>query len=219
MTEQSIHRINYNGDNVTTKRIPGEVKFIKFYKFMKHDTFTYPLSTFLLPPNGSNMFSLVMGNKKLWEIMDRFYKKFGFTIALKPQESTFEIQKQLDNIIFSYPYISTSDTLQRVIFHSIAIESNENSTLIFEEPESHSFPYYTKYLGEKIAFDKTNQYFIATHNPYLLLSILEKVDKSYVNVFITYFKKYQTKLKLLKMNQISELMDHDPFLNLDTFID
>jgi predicted ATPase len=100
----------------------------------------------------------------------------------------------------------------------IAIESNKNSTLIFEEPESHSFPYYTKYLGEKIGFDSTNQYFISTHNPYLLISLLEKVEKNSVNVFVTYFEDYQTKAKLLTSNQISEIMVYDPFFNLKSFI-
>ncbi|MHA1431833.1 MAG: hypothetical protein ACTSRV_15795 [Candidatus Freyarchaeota archaeon] len=49
--------------------------------------------------------------------------------------------------------------------------------LVFEEPEAHAFPYYTKFLAEKIALDTSNQYFISTHNPYFLLSILEKAPK------------------------------------------
>jgi hypothetical protein len=52
--------------------------------------------------------------------------------------------------------------------------TNENSTLVMEEPEAHSFPFYTKYLGERTAKESKNQLFIATHNPYLLTSILEK---------------------------------------------
>ena len=113
------------------------------------------------------------------------------------------------------------DTLQRIIFYSVAIESNKDSTLIFEEPEAHAFPYYTKYLGEKIAFDKTNQYFIATHNPYLLQSIIEKAKMNSVNVIVTYFKDYQTKIKQLNEQQISEIMDMDvdPFFTLDSFLE
>ncbi len=98
------------------------------------------------------------------------------------------------------------------------MESNENSTLVFEEPESHAFPDDTNRFGKKIAFDKTNQYFIATHDPYLLLAILEKAPKDDVNVFITYVRNYQTKVKCLNDDEISELMTYDPFGNLDYLI-
>jgi hypothetical protein len=194
-------------------------KFIKFYRFAKQDKFPQTGSSFLLPPHGSNLFAVVMANRKFRDTMRRFFKNFGFNLVLKPQERTFEIQKQVEDLVFSYPYTLTSETLQRIIFHVIAIESNKNSTLVFEEPEAHAFPYYTKYLGEKIALDSSNQYFIATHNPYLLLSILEKAKKNDVNVFITYFQDYQTKLKGLDGEQLSELMDYDPFFNLNSFIE
>ncbi len=126
--------------------------------------------------------------------------------------------KQQGDFIVTYPYYLASDTLQRIIFYTLAIDSNKESILVFEEPESHTFPYYTKFLGGKIAQDETNQYFIATHNPYLLLAILEKANKNSVNVFVTYVKDYQTKVKCLTESQISELMNYDPFFNLSEFI-
>ena len=214
--EQSEVVLDYSGNVQRGTRLT-ETEFIKFYRFVEQNEFPDSESSFLSPPHGSNLFAVVMANKKLRETMAIFFKSFGFKLVLKPQERVFEIQKQVDDLVFSYPYTLTSDTLQRIIFHVIAMESNKNSTLVFEEPESHSFPYYTKYLGERIAFDETNQYFIATHNPYLLLSILEKAHKNSVNVFITYFRDYQTKVKSLTDEQISELMDYDPFFNLHSF--
>lgn len=217
--------VNYSGEwqalgqSSTLPR--SEFAFIKFYRFVRQDQFPESNPSFLMPPHGSNMFAVVMGNKKLRKTMSRFFKDFGFYPVLKPQDKTFEFQKQVEDmdIAVSYPYILLSDTLQRIIFHVIAIESNENSTLVFEEPESHAFPYYTGFLGEKIAYDEKNQYFIATHNPYLLLSILEKTPKDSVNVFITYIRDYQTKVKCLNDEEVSELMVYDPFANLDYFID
>ena len=88
-----------------------------------------------------------------------------------------------------------------MISYTIAIESNQNSTLVFEEPESQAFPYYTKYLGERIGCDKSNQYFIATHNPYLISAILEKTPKIDANVFVTYYRDYETKVVPLKINK------------------
>jgi AAA15 family ATPase/GTPase len=217
--KSAICSLNYNGDDLTGRLVPNETEFLKFYRFLRQNQFPDKKSSFLLPPHGSNLFAVVMANKKFRDTMARFFKNFSLNLVLKPQERTFEVQKQVEDVVFSYPYILISDTLQTILFHTIAIESNQNSTLVFEEPESHAFPYYTKYLGEKIALDESNQYFIATHNPYLLLSILEKAQKDAVNVFITYFKDYQTKVKCLTDEQLSELMDYDPFFNLNSFID
>jgi AAA15 family ATPase/GTPase len=162
-----------------------------------------------------------MSNKRIREMANILVKDLDLKLMLKPKEKKIEIAKQKDDMIFSYPYITTSDTLQRVIFFTAAMESNEKSTLIFEEPESFAFPYYTKYLGERIAFDKTNQFFISTHNPYLLLSILEKTSKDSVNVFVTYLKDYETKVKAMTDEEIPVLMyeDTDPFFNLGYFLE
>ena len=211
--------LNYNGNIEGSYNLISDLEFIKFYRFKSQNEFPDKRASFLLPPNGSNQFAVVMANKKLRETMSSFFNNFDLNLVFKPQEKIFEIQKQVGNLVFSYPYTLTSDTLQNILFHVIAIESNQNSTLVFEEPESHTFPYYTKYLGEKIALDKSNQYFIATHNPYLLLSILEKAHKDAVNVFVTYFQDYHTKVKCLTEEQLSELMDYDPFFNLNSFIE
>jgi AAA15 family ATPase/GTPase len=159
-----------------------------------------------------------MSHKKLRDTMKNFFSGYSLKIVLKPAEMAFEVQKEEGDLIFNYPYQLTSDTLQRIIFYAIAIESNKDSTLIFEEPESHAFPYYTKWLGEKIGADTTNQYFIATHNPYLLQAVLEKTKKDDIQVFVTYYRNYQTKAIPLDPNQVSEIMTNDPFFNLDEFI-
>lgn len=193
--------------------------FIRFYRFKIIDSFPDTESAILLPPYGSNLVSLIIASEKIRETITHLANDFRLKIMIRDYEQTIEFVKQLTDIIsFSYPYITISDTLLRMIFYNVAIDSNENSTLVFEEPEVHAFPSYIKQLGEKIAFDKSNQYFIATHNPYLLLSILEKTPRNEVNVFITDLIENQTKVKCLNEEEKSELMDYDPFANLDYFL-
>jgi hypothetical protein len=192
---------------------------IRFFRFKNIDKYDGNEAGNLRPPNGMNLFSVVYSSKKLREIMVEFFRKYGLKLVLKPQERQFELQKQADDLVFTFPYTLTSDTLRRIIFYTVAIVSNEESVLVFEEPESNAFPYYTKYLGERIALDQTNQFFIATHNPYLLSAIIEKGRKEDVQVFITYFKDFQTRVKPLAPDEVVELMDADPFFNLDRFIE
>jgi hypothetical protein len=195
---------------------------IRFYRFKKLERYDDSEPGNLKPPAGTNLFSVVAGSEMLQETMAEFFQKYGLVLTMEPHERVFKLQKQRQGkarIIVSYPYALQSDTLQRIIFYTIAIMSNKDSALVFEEPESNAFPYYTKYLGERVALDETNQFFIATHNPYLLSAIVEKGRKEDVQVFITYFQDYQTKVKPLTSDEVSELMEADPFFNLDRFIE
>ena len=196
-----------------------KTRSIRFFRFKNAERYDDKEAGSLRSPNGMNLFSVVVSSKELRETMAEFFRKYGLKLLLKPQERQFELQKQTGDLVFSFPYALTSDTLRRIIFYTVAIASNKESVLVFEEPESNAFPYYTKYLGERIALDQTNQFFIATHNPYLLSAIIEKTRKEDVQVFITYFKDFQTRVKPLMPDQVAELMEADPFFNLDHFIE
>lgn len=192
----------------------------KFYRYSVLSTFPRLEADFLLPPKGENLLSLLQSNKVLKKIVVDILEDFKLRVVFKPQERKIEVAKEIEDTIISYPYSLVSDTLQRVIFHLAAIETNKDSIIIFEEPEAHAFPYYTKILAERIAMDKTNQYFISTHNPYFLLSLIEKSPKDDINVFITYFKDYQTGVRPLTQEEMSEALDLEEsiFFNLDKFL-
>ncbi|MHC4172819.1 MAG: AAA family ATPase [Planctomycetota bacterium] len=211
--------VNMNYDGMLSGGNYKKTIRIRFFRFKYAERYDDKEVGSLKPPNGKNLFSVVYSSKKLRETMGEFFRKYGLRLMLKPQERQFELQKQTGDLVFSFPYALTSDTLQRIIFYTMAIASNKDSVLVFEEPESHAFPYYTKYLGERIALDQNNQFFIATHNPYLLSAVIEKARKGDIQVFITYFKDYETRVKPLTANQLSDLMEADPFFNLDRFIE
>jgi AAA15 family ATPase/GTPase len=194
----------------------------KFYRFAVKEKFTSYESNFLLPPSGENLLQVLLVNKALRKVTADIFSEYGLSFVLKPREMKLELQKRVEEgVIISYPYSLTSDTLQRVVFYLAAIETNKGSVLIFEEPEAHAFPYYTKFLAERIAFDKVNQYFISTHNPYFLLSVLEKAPKEDVGIFITYFENYETRVKALTDGDMTKVLDLDTsvFFNLDQFLE
>ncbi|MFA5295936.1 MAG: AAA family ATPase [Methanoregulaceae archaeon] len=195
-----------------------ELEYIKYYHYTNRSDYPDQSGSYLVPPDGPNLFTLVMSNARLRETMKGFFTDYDLKIVFKPVEMTFEVQKEREDLIFNYPYPLLSDTLRRIIFYTIAIESNGESTIVFEEPESHAFPYYTKWLGEKIARDTKNQYFIATHNPYLLQAIMEKTTTTDLSVWVTYYRNYQTRVHVLTQNQIEEAMSMDPFFNISAFI-
>jgi len=211
-------RADYKGDELDISKL-DELP-VKFYRFAVINDFTRMDSVSLSPPKGENLLFILQTNKAFKNLVKDIFSEYSLRIGFRPQERKLEAVKQIEDVIISHPYSLVSDTLQRVVFHLAAIETNKDSIIIFEEPEAHAFPYYTKFLAERIALDKTNQYFISTHNPYFLLSLIEKSPKDDIGVFITYFEDYQTKVRTLSEEEMSEVLDLDTdiFFNLDKFV-
>jgi hypothetical protein len=192
----------------------------RFYRFLELDKFPRADTNYLLPPGGDNLLHILLTNKAERKFVSDLFSQYGLRIVLKPQEFKIEVQKEVEDVIIGHPYSLVSDTLRRIVFHLMAVETNNDAIIIFEEPEAHAFPFYTKFLAERIALDKTNQYFISTHNPYFLFSLLEKTPETEVAIFITYLEEYQTKVKPLAGDDLREILDLDysVFFNLDRFL-
>jgi len=206
-----------NSQGEFTPHWSNPVQDVYYYKYRKDVKISTGASSKLSTPDGDNLFMTAYSSKENREMIAALFKPYGLNPVFKPQDKTIEVQKIEDGVVISYPYSMTSDTLLRIIFYMLAIKSNKDSTLVFEEPEAHAFPYYTKHLGEVIAADKSNQYFIATHNPYLLNAIVEKAKIEDVNVVAVYYEDYQTKIRQLSEADIADLLEQDPFLAIDHF--
>ena len=165
---------------------------------------------------------MLINSNELREIANSIISKFGFKLTVKPRENKLEIQRELgEGVIVSFPYTLISDTIQRIIFYSAVVHTNKNSIIAMEEPEAHAFPFYTKYLAELIALNDSNQYFITTHNPYFLLTLIERTPKRDLAVYITYYEDYQTKVKKLSEKRLQEVLDLglSTFFNLDILME
>ena len=106
----------------------------------------------------------MLTRKELRQHVVSLVEGYGLRLALRPQAHRIELLKA--GVIVSYPYSTVSDTLQRMVLYTVAIETSEDAVLILEEPEAHTFPYYTKHLAERIALDpRRNHYFIVERSP------------------------------------------------------
>lgn len=215
-------RFSIDGNIVSTNNIMPSDLGIHPYFFRTTEKFSNKRIDFLSPPDGDNLFSILQSNRKLKLLISDFIQDRGFKLTFRQATSEIEISKEQNSILTTYPYHVISDTLQRIIFYVTAIESNHPGTsLILEEPESNVFPYYTKYLAEKIAGDSEKQYFITTHNPYFLQAIIEKVPSPDLTVNLATMNDYQTMVKQLPESAREEILtlNSDVFLNFDKLIE
>ncbi len=191
---------------------------IFYYKFKLTSAFDDKTTERLNAPFGNNLPQIILTRGTLRKIITEILSDYDLKLGLNPNENSIKLLKEQEGVLYEYPFVSLSDSLQRLIFYVTAMHT-ENSTLLFEEPESHIFPFYNKYLGEKIALDETNQYFIATHSFPFLSSILQKTKPEDLRINITYYEDYQTKVHSIPQEKFPDIyeMEDSFFLNLKHF--
>ena len=198
-----------------TSHTPKVKKYIfKIIEFYKENDFS------LHPPYGNNLYQIIRSHQELEEEFQQFLKPNGFKLLFDEGAKRISIAQETEQgSIITFPFHLIPDTIQRFIFHIAAIVSNQNSVILFEEPESHSYPPYIYELAQHIVDDEGgNQYFIATHNPYLLTPILQEAKD--VALFVTWFEDYQTYARRLSDKEVGDILSYgmDIFLNLKYFI-
>ncbi|GAB3797095.1 ATP/GTP-binding protein [Spirosoma humi] len=192
---------------------------IKKYDFKQLDNFKNTFSQYLLPPHGGNLYAVIDRTPKLWQEFAKLFQDQNLEFVLSDHEQSFVLQKKDGSRVKQYPFFSIADTFRRFMFYITAIESNENSVIVLEEPEVHSFPPYVKTLAHRILSSETNQFFVSTHSPYLLQTLIRELDAADLSVFITYYKDYQTCVRALTPDELEEAEDLsiDLFYNLNRY--
>jgi AAA15 family ATPase/GTPase len=201
---------------------------IKRYIFFQDNKWHSSRYRFLLPPYGENIASVLShwissdeGTVNEW--IENELKKNNLEYVLDLSDNTIKSQKRLgDRRVRTLPYSSFADTLQRVIFYKTAIASNKNSVLLFEEPEAHAFPPYIKNITQDIIEAKTNQFFIATHSPFVINDFLEYEHlRRETSIFLFDFKNDRTTVKRLTDDEMDEVYEYgeDLFFNIESFLE
>lgn len=210
--------ISHNGI-ITNQKLLHDSNVL-FYEFRRLEHSPKSVQPNLSPPFGDNLASILLTNGDFKKWVTEFLKSKQFKLTFKPNENEILFSKIVEDEIYSFPFFMLSETLQRIVFYTLAIKSNKNSIILLDEPDTNTFPLYTKELAERIALDETNQFFLTTHNPYLLLSLIEKSKEKDITVFITQMKNFQTVVNKLTTEQISEVLDlnSDVFFNFDKIL-
>lgn len=194
---------------------------VKYYRFVSGRQSTNQAFGTLQAPFGVNLASVLYTNKSLRRRVSDLFRTRNFNLEIRPVEMELRIAKNIDDELYSFPYESVSETWRRIVFYMAVFETNQNSTLLLDEPETNTFPFYTTYLAERIALDETNQFFLTTHNPYVLGSIVGKTPAKDLAVFVASMENFATKLQPVSPNGLTKILDYGPdaFMNLDKLVE
>lgn len=175
----------------------------------------------LQPPFGTNLGSLLYGNKNARVSASAFFDGSGFKLNIEQAGFKVLITKELEGVLMSLSYTAASETLRRMIFYHLILDTNRDQILVLDEPEAHSFPPYTKTLAERIALDdRGNQFFLTTHSPYMLDSLLSKTPSKDLNVVLCRMENFETKAYPMNQDQIDQIKEWsmDAFFNFDRLL-
>jgi AAA15 family ATPase/GTPase len=147
-----------------------------------------------------------------------WFGQYDLRLVSDKASNSLKIMKDTGKDVFILPYSSIADTLQRIIFYKTAIASNQNSVLIFEEPEAHAYPPYIAEFTQEVINSETNQFFMATHSPIVVNDFLENAIDD-LAIFMVDFKEGQTKVKGLSRGEIEDVYKYgiDLFFNGESY--
>ena len=209
--------VSFPTENISFPKSPK----VKYYKF--HQPFIFNKQKFyiqhLLPPFGTNLFDVIQSHKELKTELSRLFSEYRQRLLFDKATYALRLMKTLDeDNIISFPYSSIADTLQRIIFFKAAIASNQDSILLFEEPEAHCFPPYIKHITQDIIDSESNQFFIATHSPYVLNDFLE-YKRDDIAIYMADLKNGQTVIRRLTDEEVGDVYEYglDLFFNYELF--
>ena len=178
---------------------------------------------YLSIPSGDNISKVIFSLPDLKKAIIELLKSDGLSIANSSAPNLNLIKTLPDGSHFILEYEMVADTLQRLIFHKTAILSNQNSVLLFEEPEAHMFaPYISKFVND-ILYDKNNnQFFLTTHSPIVLNDLMDNLEKEELAIYIVSYEKETGETKIDRMTE-QDMHDayqfgNDFFMNIDQFI-
>ncbi len=231
--ENNIEHEIYNGsirDRIdgTTGESQKLIREIFWFSVKKYNFLSPPQgkekvsSNFLSFPTGQNLYDVLSSDIQLKSEITELFKGYDLNLVFDQATKELKILKKIsDTDILLLPYYQIADTLQRLIFYKTAILSNKESILLFEEPEAHMFPPYIAKFTTDIIFDENNnQYFIATHSPFVLSEFIEEAQND-LAIYVVDYDKGETIIKRLTDGQVIEVAQYgiDLFFNLEPYLD
>lgn len=204
---------------LSTKKESSEQPSILAYFFPKQFVPKSSNIGFLLPPSGANLMETVANLPKLKSNLAELFHGYGLKMMFDSGSQEIKAMRENGLDMFLVPFNSLADSLQRLIFYKAAIESNRNKVICFEEPEAHTFPPYVSTVVNDIITSNTNQFFITTHSPYVISSLLESAGDD-LAIYVVDMVNNETIAQRLTDKQLQDAYDNgmDMFYNLEAFL-
>lgn len=200
--------------------------WIRFYTYTRSEDWQYNIgyyqgSSLINPPHGYNLLYIARHNSKVYDFLKEVVAGLNWRVKFDQGQKTFRLSEVRAEEIVDYNLDLLSDSLKRLFFYGAILQASENAILVLDEPDVFAFPPYPKTLGEMIGADRSNQFFLTTHNPYFLAGLVGKTSIENLSIFVCYRDSDgATAAKLLSSEEVSRTIElgASVFFNLSDFL-
>ncbi|MET3538201.1 ATP-dependent nuclease [Chryseobacterium limigenitum] len=196
-----------------------DLKIRKYFFKIENDIMKF--SSFLISPFGENISTIISSNPEIRNFVNQFLSVNNLKLLIERGSNELKIFKEYeDGTVFTLPYNMIADTLQRLIFYKAAIMSNQNSVLLFEEPEAHCFePYILEFTNEVKYNEHNNQFFMVTHSDFIIQEFLrDEESKNNLQIYLVNNVEGKTEVKKLDKEKNDDVYEYgmNVFFNFDS---
>lgn len=175
----------------------------------------------LSKPHGENLGQIISSSPYIRNFVNHFLSQNNLKLLIERISNNLKIFKEYeDGTVFTLPYNMIADTLQRLIFYKTAIMSNNNSVLLFEEPEAHCFePYILEFTNEVKFNENNNQFFMVTHSDFIIQEFLrDEESKNDLQIYLVNNVDGKTEVKKLDRESNDDVYEYgmNVFFNFDS---
>jgi predicted ATPase len=203
-----------------------DLDWIRFYSYSSSENWQYAAgghhgATVVTPPHGSNLLYIARHNERVYDFWKDTLSGLNWKLRFDQAQKMFRLSEVRKDEILDYNLDLLSDSLKRLLFYGAILLTSENATLALDEPDVFAFPPYPKTLGEMIGADRSNQFFLTTHNPYFLAGIVGKTPVEDLALFVCHRDSDGSTLaKLLSPEDVARVIEQGAsvFFNLTEFV-
>lgn len=203
-----------------------QLEWVRYYAYSGSEQWSYYTgyyqgTTFITPPNGGNLLYIARHNAEVYDFLKTTVAGLNWKLKFDQAQKAFRLSEVRGDEIVEYNLDLLSDSLKRQFFYGAILQSSDNVTLVFDEPDVFAFPPFPKALGEMIGADPSNQFFLTTHNPYFLAGIIQKTPADNLALFVCFRDQDgSTRTRLLSKDEISRVVElgASVFFNLSDFL-
>ncbi|KFF17017.1 AAA family ATPase [Chryseobacterium sp. JM1] len=231
--KENMFKINIDDENYINIFHGEERGFPKNYKPFDYNILLYKHKEYInkkffynkrLNVFGRNLGEIIykestLNQKKLFDTIAKLVPE-NFKIKIDSNNYELTVSKEITPFVeYSLPYSMIAETLQRLIFYKAAIITNNDSVLLFEEPEAHCFePYILEFTNEVKYNENNNQFFMVTHSDFIIQEFLrDEESKDNLQIYLVNNVDGKTEVKKLDKLNNDEVYEYgmNVFFNFD----
>ena len=202
-----------------------QLQDIRLYSFNGAEQWQYntgvPLGdSAIATPHGGNLMYIARHNQEVYDFLKELVSGLDWKLRFDQVAKRFRLSEVRQDDIIDYNLELLSDSIKRFFFFGAILLTSKNAVLVFDEPDVQAFPPYPKELGRMIAEDETNQFFVSTHNPYILAELAEKTPRDDLGLFVCRRDPdHGTGARMLEADEVEQVIDWgaSTFFNLSKF--